>query len=115
MSVRAHDRSQSWMAGPDILAHYMYWSVLLLISDCLKIPSHGPMGRAGQTPSFLRGLRVIHLQQSLLVQLGSMKSFVLTCVEPFETVLEASAARMTHLLLVIGLFCDEANISEADI
>ena len=120
MSVRAHDSSQRWVAGPDILAHYVSWSVLLLISDCLKIPSHGPLGRAGQTPSFLGGVRVIHSQQCLYFSFGHGS---LLCLEfgsafmplTFADVFDASAARMIKLLLVIGFFCDEANISEADI
>ena len=68
----------------------------------LRSPFTVLLGPAGQTPSVLGGVRVIHSQQFCLC---SSYRIITLCL----------AAVMIHLLLVIGLFCDESNISEADI
>ena len=136
MSVRAHGSGLLWANGPDILVERLSRSVLLHPRVCLKIPSHGPLDPAGQTPSVLGGVRVIHSRhEQLLVSHHSLRPFYANSVEcsfqPIYCNLSNSIlmcatycfiVRLTEeqqgrvqLLLVIGLFRDEINMSEADI
>ena len=56
-----------------------------------------------------------YIRNSILLSVLVLEIIYAIMLLPYDIVLEASAARMIKLLLVIVLLYDEANISEADI